>query len=166
MMDASRALLILSSLLLLLMVGATISYDTAWSSPQRHPQIETMEIGGSRAVEDAQHWWLGLGFGLVTILTLVATLLFAARDGQHAKSLSRAVVAGGFMYVAVFVGMMVSYRQYTAGKPMTLGPFAAPTTWMVFGLWAVPMIFVAIYCVNFNAWFAADSETQPEGDPN
>ncbi|MEM6468044.1 MAG: hypothetical protein AAF802_00640 [Planctomycetota bacterium] len=164
MMDSSRALLILSALLLLLMVVATFSYDTAWSSPQQHPQIETMEIGGARATEDAQHWWLGLGFGVVTIVTLVATLLFAAREGQYAKSLSRAVIAGGFVYAAVFVGMMVSYRQYAAGTPMKLGPFAAPTTWMVFGLWAVPMIFVAIYCVKFNAWFAADSETPSEGD--
>ncbi|MEM9366697.1 MAG: hypothetical protein AAGD07_11940 [Planctomycetota bacterium] len=164
MIDAPRLLLLFSSLLLLLIVVAACLYDTAWDSSQRHPRVATMEVGGPRSSEDAQHWWLGLGFGVVTILTLVTSLLFAAREGEQARSLRRAVIAGGFVYIAVFVGMMMSYRRYMTEEPTTLGPFAAPTTWMVLGLWTVPLLFVAIYCIHFRDWFEADPPTLAEGD--
>lgn len=162
--DTPRVLLALSVTLLLLMTVAAVTYESAWSKPEPHPTIATMEIGGTRAAEDAQHWLLGLAFGVVTICALVASLIFAAERSEYALQVKLAVLFGGTLYVAMFVVMMLSFRDFASEGPSLLGPFAAPTTWMVFGLWAVPLIFVVIYCVKFNTWFAPETESHPEGE--
>lgn len=123
-----------------------------------------MEIGGTLALEDAEQWGLGLAFGIVTIFALVGSLMFAAQHAKYALQVTLAVLCGGILYVAMFVVMMLSFRDYVREGPSLLGPFAAPTTWMVFGLWAVPMIFVVMYCVKFNTWFAPQTESQAEGE--
>tara|TARA_Y100000385_G_scaffold287591_2_gene352167 strand:- start:198 stop:716 length:519 start_codon:yes stop_codon:yes gene_type:complete len=161
-LDAPRVLLVLSISLLLLMIGASVTYESAWSKPEQHSRISSMEIGETQAVEDAGHWGFGLAFGMVTLFALVASLMFAAQHSKYALQLKLAVLGGGIVYVATFVWMMLSYRNYVREGPSLLGPFAAPTTWMVFGLWAVPMIFVVIYCVKFDTWFAIQTESQGE----
>lgn len=166
MFDAPRILLILCVLMLLLIIAATYSYQTAWTEAEPHPGISTMEVGGARAVEDSQHWILGLAFGVVTVLSLIASLLFATQHTKYASQLTLAIMIGGLAYVAVFVGMMFSYRDYAQQGASLIGPFTAPTTWMVLGLWAVPVIFVAMYCVKFNTWFASESETSAESESN
>lgn len=123
-----------------------------------------MEIGGTRAADDAQHWGLGLAFGVVTIVSLVTSLRCAARRPKYALRVDLAVLGGGILYVAMFVIMMLSFRDYAREGPSLLGPFSAPTTWMVFGLWAVPLVFVVMYCVRFNTWFAPETESQDEGE--
>jgi len=161
-MDASRILLALSVTMLLLILAASMSYETVWSSPEAHPTINTMEVGGVRAVEDSEHWGLGLAFGITTIVALVTTLLFATGPPRYDLQRNIAVLLGGTLYLAVFVVMMLQYRHDVEHGPTLLGPFAKPTTWMVFGLWSVPGIFVAIYCVKFETWFD-DDESRHEG---
>lgn len=161
-MDAPRILLVLSLAMLLQMVAAALSYETARSAPQEHQTVAEMEIGGERAVEDAEHWGFGLVFGITTILSLVATLFLATGQARYAVQRKLAIFVGAAAYLAVFVVMMLRYRDYTEQGPTLLGPLATPTTWMVFGLWGVPAIFVLIYCVKFDTWFG-DDETQSEG---
>jgi len=166
MLDTPRILLALSVALLLLIIVAALSYETAWSSAPGHPSIAAMEIGGERASEDGKNWLLGLAFGTTTILSLVATLFFASGPSRYSTQRRLAIVAGAVGYIAMFVVMMVQYRDYAVEGPSMLGPFATPTTWMVFGLWSVPAVFVVIYCLKFDTWFGSDDTTRNEGEPN
>ena len=170
MFNAPRILLGLSIAMIVLIIVAVLSYETAWSGATAHPSIANMEIGGERATDDANNWLLGLAFGATTIASLVATLLFVSGPSQYARTRTLAILFGGVAYLTVFVVMMLRYRDYAVEGPSLLGPFSVPTTWMVFGLWSVPAIFVAIYCVKFDTWFSSDevvqNAIQSEGEPN
>lgn len=170
MMDNPRWLLLLSVALLTLMVVAGVSYDFKESTPAVHPNIATMEVGGQRALDDAEHWSLGLGFGLVMIALLTTCLMLAADHAPQAASLRLVILAGGGLFGLVFSAMMLAYRDYVAQEsPPLWGPFPTPTTWMIFGVWLTPAAFTAIYCFGFNKWFispkdlAHDDAASPQG---
>lgn len=165
MFDAPRILLALAVAMILLIVVAAFSYETTWSNPPVHPNIATMEIGGERAADDANNWLLGLVFGVTMILLLVVSLFLAPGQSQNAVQRKLAIASGGVVYVAVFVVMMLRYRDYALEGPSLLGPFTTPTTWMVFGLWIAPAVFVVIYCAKFETWFGSEDPTQSEGGP-
>ena len=165
MLDIPRILLSLALVMLLLIVAAAWSYDSAWATAENHPAIGTMEIGGQRAIDDAKHWLLGLAFGVVTISTLVVTLLLASGPDEFKRRRRIAICIGGLACLSVFVLTMLRYRDFAVGEPTLLGPFATPTTWMVFGLWSAPSIFVVIYCVTFKSWFA-DDDSFFDSEPN
>lgn len=151
MFDTPRLLLYASSSMLMLIILAAYSYETAWSPPQPHPKFQAMEVGGPRAADDARHWRLGVIFGGVTLLTITSCLSFAAKNSAHLRF---AIVFGSAIYVAAFVALMFAYREYTSAGPSLQGPFPPPVTWMVFGVWSAPIVFTVIYCVKFNSWFA------------
>lgn len=158
MSDIPRLFSGLAVVLLLLVVGATFSYQTAWDSPEPHPTIPAMEVGGERSVDDADHWALGIVFGGTIILMFSASLLLAPEVRQRFK-LRVAIYATSALFLTIFIAMLLLFRSYAIAETPTLfGPFPAPTTLMLFGVWCVPMIFAAIYSLGFNAWFAEDED--------
>ena len=164
MSDSPRLFSGLAVVLLLLVVAATFSYQTAWDSPEPHPTIPAMEVGGERLVDDANHWALGIVFGGTIILMFSASLLLAPEVRRRFK-LRAAIYATSVLFLTIFFAMMLLFRSYAIAETPTLfGPFPAPTTLMLFGVWCVPMIFAAIYSLGFNAWFSKDEDLSAEDD--
>ena len=58
---------------------------------------------------------------------------------------------GGLLYAAMFSAIFVSYHGFLQqAEPSFLGPFPAPTTWLLIGLWAAPLYFVLLYVITFD----------------
>ena len=157
MNNTPRWLLLLGCALLLLIPIVTFASDTAWSGATPHPRIDQMQVGALRATDDADNWWLGLTFGLLVIATLVGCLMLAANGTRNSSSLCKVTALGGLLFAGSFVAMMVSYRSFTNTPEQRLwGPFPAPTSWMVFGVWFTPLVFLAIYSIGYRKWFASE----------
>lgn len=159
MLDAPRVLLTLAIALLVLLITATLTYDSPYAKPTGHPQFEQMEVGGVRAIEDAKHWRMGLAFGVVMIMVFMSLLMIGVQNIDQRRPLQWMIAAGAIVYISAFVAVMVAYRNYaTAETPSLTGPFPAPTTIMMFGLWAAPVVFTLIYCIGFHRWFVEDED--------
>jgi len=71
------------------------------------------------------------GRGLLVLLFSVGTLLY-----------------GGVMTLVVFV----DHSAIRSGQVSFFGPFPAATSWMLFGLWLSPLVFVVAYVIGFSRW--------------
>ena len=161
MIKSPTILLLLSIALLAELALAAMTFQP--TLPAAHPTFVAMEIGGERAVDDANHWWLGTVTGLTLIGFLTTCLTLASSNLPDKTSLVRWIVVGGVVFAMVFLAIMVAYHRDVASDPLTLfGPFPSATTWMVFGLWGAPVFFVAIYVVGFRRWFLPSDSTDSQ----
>ena len=156
MFDVTRWLLALCLMIGGLLIYAATGFEHAHVSSAVHPVfVSTMEVGGARGEGDIIHWNEGLVFGTVVIVTLTATLLIGVDSSSSGiKRIRCWILAVGLVYVLTFVAMMFSWREYASQATHELwGPFPAPVTWMVFGIWLVPGLFTLIYVAGFHTWF-------------
>jgi hypothetical protein len=98
--------------------------------------------------------WLGWALGLLEIGLFVALLGLGARGRGGLRGLGWPLVVGGFAYAVVWSALVVSYAGYAAGSDALVLGFPAPTAWMLFGLWPVPLLFVVLYVAGFDRWVA------------
>ncbi len=158
-LETPHLILLLSLLCMLLFATAVMKSEDAWSASAVHQEIPAMEIGGERAVDDRNLWYMGFALGLTIITLLTTTLLFAAPSSEQSSSLRVAILSGGVLFVASFIGLMLSWRTYAATpRPVVSGPFTAPTNWLVFGIWAAPAAFTLVYVMGYTKWFASAKE--------
>ena len=159
-------LLLQSVVLLSLMVVATLCFDNPWAATAGHPDFQTMDAGGERAIDDAATPWLGTVFGVAMIIMLTTVLTLAADGMPNGKSLRRTVACLGVLYVGVYVMMMWAYQDYSGPSGHSIsGPFATPTTWMMFGVGLTPALFAIMYALKFHQWFGSIPDP-PEGLTN
>jgi hypothetical protein len=165
MFDAVRWLLALCLVIGSLLLYAAMDFEQAHVPSAKHPDfsLSVMEVGGPRSEEDIVRWNEGLVFGIVVIVTLTATLLVGVDSSSPEIRRFRFWILGvGLIYVLTFVAMMLSWREYAADSDRALwGPFPAPVTWMVFGVWLVPGLFTVIYVAGFQKWFV-DGKVQTD----
>ncbi len=157
MFDVVRGLLALCLVIGALLLYAAMGFEQARVPSEKHPDftLSVMEVGGPRSEEDLVRWNEGLVFGIVVIVTLTATLLVGVDSSNpQIRRFFSWILGVGLIYVLTFVAMMLSWREYAADSDRELwGPFPAPVTWMVFGVWLVPGLFTAIYVAGFQKWF-------------
>ena len=149
--------LILLALLILLcslLAGAALFGVHTEQSSEKHPRIAKMDIAADQATYDATRQLLGCAVGSTMILIFSTCLCIGAEETQRRRLLRLLIGLATIVYLAVFFVMMTSWRSSMARPTTELwGPFPAPTTWLVFGLWSVPMLFVLIYVVGFRHSF-------------
>ena len=144
----------LFGLLLALWIVVGIASMTAGSRDghgTQHVQFETMDQGGSGQQRHGHILVLGWSFGVLQIATFVGCLALGARRKERLGRLKWAFVVGGLLYAAEFSAIFVSYHRFLQqADPSFLGPFPAPTTWLLVGLWAAPLYFVLLYVITFD----------------
>ncbi len=126
-----------------------------------HPEIASMERGGegySRA-EDVLE--LGWAFGLAQVLFFTGLLALGARNRRGLRGLGPGLLVGGLVYTLTWTALVLTYRTYALSSVhvLFLG-FPAPTAIMLFGLYAVPGIFLVLYVVGFERWIASPSDLE------
>ena len=126
-----------------------------------HPDYPTMEQGGCGLERHGPILWLGWIFGVLEILFFVAAMALAARKREDLRGLGKPLLWGAVAYLAVWTLQVVAYRGYmTDPDPALFLAFPAPTAVMMYGLWGVPIIFMALYFFGFDRWILTDEDVE------
>ena len=100
------------------------------------------------ALQETAVAWLGWVLGVLEIVFFVSCLVLGV--GRRARG-KRVFLLGGLVYAAVFTALTVTDAWYMEQDAPTLVlSFPVPTAWMLYGMWAAPLIFMAWYWIGFD----------------
>jgi len=132
-----------------------------------HAKFMAMDQGGDGAQRHESFLLTGWIFGSVLIGLFVSLLVWGTvgqplQAGASEPAVRRrpdgrvwAFLLSGLLYEGVFAGMCLAYRKSLADPEVAFqGPFPAGVSWLLFGLWLIPVCFVALYVVFFSRWIA------------
>ncbi len=98
-------------------------------------------------------WVLGVVTGI--LMPALFGLLGLVGIGRRRRSggAGKWLIGGFAAYAVVFVGLMMSYRDYVAdgGIGRMLG-LPTPTVWLLLGVWQLPWVLVAAFMFNYERW--------------
>lgn len=133
-----------------------------------HTEFHAM-LQGSPTLASSRIVFLGWLFGVLQILVFITCISlgisrFRPPRGETAEpSLARGWLyalfgAGSLSFLAVFTQVVWTDRLAMLHGTVTyLGPFPAATSWMLFGLWAAPLLFSVAYVFGFSRWIVTDA---------
>ena len=118
-----------------------------------HPRFSTMEVGGSGLERHAPILWWGWALGLLEICLFIGLLALGMRHRQVLGKRKWPLLLGGLLYGTVFTLLILSYQSYANSpfQPLFLS-MPAPTAWMLYGLFGIPLYFHVLYVVSFDRW--------------
>lgn len=118
-----------------------------------HPEFSTMQHGGHGVERQETIIWFGLVYGLLMIVLFVCCLALGSAKGGKVGPFAKPLVMGGFLFAGIFAAMVHSYAGYVSEEQHALFlSLPQPTAWMVYGLWALPIIFILLFVVTFDRW--------------
>lgn len=124
-----------------------------------HPEYSSMLHGGDGAARHGPVLWLGWGIGVLEILFFVACMALGARKGDSLRGLGLPLVAAAAVYIAVWTCLIVSYQSYmTVPDPTLYLALPAPTAWMLYVMWPIPLIFVCLFVFGFRRWVLSEED--------
>ena len=147
-----------------LLVSVVMVEEPANSRGEVHSDIQSMRQGGDAASRNtdvfSQIWILGLSMIVMYALLMSLGVSPQRRDRCLALYLGCAALFVG----ATWSALMVTYRDSWTGAmpPIFLG-FPIPSAWMLYGMWASPLLFIGIYWFGFRRWiFTVEDENRYE----
>jgi len=131
--------------------------DNAVGTP--HAEHPGMMVSKTNIDQYAHSRWLGYLFGLGIIGVLGSLVLIGVRKKARSTSLTKYVYTGLITYLLVFSGMVISHWNYAANDGGTFfASMPAPTAWMIFGVWFVPLIITVAFILRFEDSVISDEE--------
>ncbi len=120
-----------------------------------HPKYATMEHGGDGIDRSGHVLWIGWGLGVLMIAFFVSLIALSASTRQGLRGLGLPLFVVGFAFESVWTALVLSYHAYATGAEtlLFLG-FPASTAWVLFAIWPIPALFVALYVLGFDRWVA------------
>lgn len=147
-----------------LLISVVMVEEPANSRGEVHSEIQSMRQGGDAASRNtdifSQVWGLGLSMIVMYALFMSLGVSPQRRDRCLALYLGCATLFVG----ATWSALMVTYRDsWTGVMPPTFLGFPIPSAWMLYGMWASPLLFIAIYWFGFRRWiFTVEDENRYE----
>ncbi len=132
--------------------------DGAFASGTAHPTIEHMAIGGAGAAKHEKVFGLGIAFGILEIVLFSVCLALGASRKERVGRMGLLIAIGAALHVATFLAIVVSYRSYLAGSETLYLGLPAPTAFMMYGIWWVPMYFILLYLFAFDRYVFNDAD--------
>ena len=124
-----------------------------------HPQFASMEHSGAGIDRSGHLLWLGWGLGVLEIAFFVTLIALGASSRRGLRGLGLPLMISGLAYVAVWTALVLAYRAYASGAATVLFlGFPAPTAWMLFAIWPLPVLFVVFYTLGFDRWVATPQD--------
>ena len=160
--DVSKRLiycLLATSVALLGLFGlALVEPGSSQLAARPHATIESMLSSGAAAPGGPGTLWVGLLTGLLVIVMIGLCLLVGV--APQARGLKRWIVGCTVAYALVFCGLMASYLDFLEGGPLHIvGGLPAPSTWMMYGVWLFPWVYILGYVATFHtSYFPPESE--------
>lgn len=128
-----------------------------------HPVFATMRNSG----------WVLTGFPIIQVLAYLLGLMIlgifvmAAYIGiqKSSDNTNKQMIpywTGGFILYSLMYGItLYSHEAYMHSEsPTYFGGFPAPTSWMLYGLGVIPIVFTLLYMVKFNQWVISPEEIE------
>ncbi len=134
-----------------------------------HAEFHAM-LQGSPTLASSRIVFLGWLFGVLQILIFVTCITLGisrftaprgdATEPPRARGWLYALFgAGSLLFLAIFTQVVRADRlAMVSGEVTYLGPFPSATSWMLFGLWAAPLLFSAAYIFGFSRWIVTDAD--------
>lgn len=98
---------------------------------------------------------LGWLFGLSLVGFFVTCMMLGVTHSPNRSPMRLYFLfgTGALLYAGVVTMMVWSDRAAVrSGEVVFLGWFPAATSWMLFGMWFAPLVFVAAYMIGFRRW--------------
>lgn len=126
-----------------------------------HPTVSTMLHGGDGVMRyqpiRIATWVFALG--MITFFT--SLLMFACRKRERVGRIAWLLLVVFSLHLASMIGMLVSYEAYLHDPdPALYAAFPAPTAWMMYVLWPMPLLFVLLFVVGFDRWIYRPEDEQ------
>ncbi len=152
-------------LLLGVIAGAAIAPVVEGATGIPHPEFEGMFIGPANIDQQASTRWLGYFFGLGIIAVFTAMLFIGNRKNGQVRSIGRWLILGTSIYALAYTFMVYShwgYAQSTTDDFFLSMP--APTAWMIYAVWFLPLIITIGYILRFEDSVISDQEIEAFND--
>ncbi len=126
-----------------------------------HPELPTLEQGGSGTARLVNLLWLGWLIGSLQIAFFVACLALGLRRGGRQPSWRWRLLLGGLAFELVWAILVATYWGYAKAdsRALWLG-LPIPTAIMLYGLWLVPVYFCVLYYVRFDRWVLSEGDLE------
>ncbi|HVS13737.1 MAG TPA: hypothetical protein VMV46_07425 [Thermoanaerobaculia bacterium] len=128
-----------------------------------HPDHPAMALGADGAARHQGVLGVGLLFASLIVAFFVSLLFFGLRRAGEPVPGKVLILTVGGLFLGAFVALFVTYSRYLESpdpEALALG-FPPPTAWMLYGVWGIPLLFIAIYVTRFKEWvYGAGDETE------
>jgi len=115
----------------------------------QHATFAAMDQGGDGANRHGPLFIAGWLLGSLLIAFFVSLLFFGTESRAHWLPF----FLGGLIYEGVFGMLCLSYwKSLSDSAAVFLGPFPASVSWLLFGIWLIPAVFVVLYVAFFRRW--------------
>lgn len=140
--------LFLTLLLAMCVVIGALFFTDASPPLGPHPVHASMTRGSVEHQRDGAIVALGAAFGALQIVFFITCLVFGV--GERGRPFVVFFV-GGVLHLLVFAAMVLTHERYLADETASLVlSLPAPTAWMLYALWPLPVIFAAWYSIRFD----------------
>lgn len=138
--------------ILLLCILDTLGFALFTEPPEAvsgvaHPEFGSMSQGGDASRHEGRlvGGWLYGSLQIGLFVFLIGQCVPSGRPGRWL------IGASGGAYLAIYLGLILSYGKGVEGAPFLLG-FPLPTAWLVFGMWPISAIFAVLYATQYTKW--------------
>lgn len=116
-----------------------------------HAEHPTLLQGGPSGARTGATLWIGWAFGALQIAFFGACFALGLRRPQGLGRLRFPILAGLVVYELAWTGLVLAYARFAADPSAALwGALPAPTALMLYVLWPLPLLFMAIYLWHFD----------------
>ena len=123
-----------------------------------HPEYATMQQGGDPEIRHGGVLWVGWIYGGLQLAIYTMLLTTGVRNRLSA---TRALLGLGCVFVTVFSTILWTYAgEVETGEVGFVLGLRTSTAWMLFGMWAASLLFVATYVVKFHEWIFPAGQQQ------
>ena len=160
-MNAER-LILFWLLMMCIAVGLSLTTPEPVGGHGTQHNTHTAMFAGSPTPPSDRILILGWMFGLASVgLFVTCMTLGITRRSERSDPLRYVLFGvGALLYAGVVTMMAYADRMAVrSGEVAYLGWFPAGTSWMLFGMWIAPLVFVAAYVIGFRRWIL------PRGGP-
>lgn len=118
-----------------------------------HPEIASM-LESNLDGRQPQYLLAGYGLGLCFLLVMTACVLLGMQKQGQLGWIGHSLLVGFALYLLIYSRLVWSYAHYQAAPDafFSMG-FPQPTSWMIYGIWLFPYLFILLYSLTFNRWF-------------
>ena len=159
-MSAFKILLAVLIGLLIIIVGLAVSPQVPMATGMPHPEFGTNILIAPNNIDQESHTrWMGYLYGLGIIGVFWTFITIGTRKKGKKTVMFRWVAACFIIYIIVYTMMTRSHWSYTEHNGSDfIFSMPAPTAWMIYGMWFIPIIITLAFVVFFEKAVISDEE--------
>lgn len=126
---------------------------------QPHDVYKTMLRGGESMSTSSTTNILAYLFGLMATGTLCLFLIVGAIRKGRLDGIRPWLIIASLVYLTVYTFTYLSDVHYVQSEHTSfLLGWPIPTAWMIYAMWAAPLLFVFIYVFKFKDWILTEED--------